>query len=128
LTRATESCCRQSLPITAINYSGRASELGGIVDGPVYHVLSVHLSRGELITRFDDRYTKAKFSKSGVWNRVPEGSTLIFWSEPNFPLTQCRMGGRKLPCPKPSSIHPAVSMELRLVTDRQTYGQTDTWP
>jgi len=32
LTRATESCCRQSLTICAINYSGRASELGGIID------------------------------------------------------------------------------------------------
>ena len=32
LTRATESCCRQSLTITVINYSGGASELGGIVN------------------------------------------------------------------------------------------------
>jgi len=30
LTRATESCCRQSLTISATNHSGRASELGGI--------------------------------------------------------------------------------------------------
>jgi len=43
----------------AINYSGRASELGGIIDltddSPVYHAVSVHLSRAKLITRFDDR-------------------------------------------------------------------------
>ena len=32
LTRATKSCCRQRLTISAINYSGRASELGGIID------------------------------------------------------------------------------------------------
>jgi len=32
LTRTTKSCCRQRLTICAINYSGRASELGGIVD------------------------------------------------------------------------------------------------
>jgi len=32
LTRATKSCCRQRLTICAINYSGRASELGGIID------------------------------------------------------------------------------------------------
>jgi len=32
LSRATKSCCRQSLTICAINYSGRASELGGIID------------------------------------------------------------------------------------------------
>ena len=30
------------------------------------------------ITRFDDRYTEAKFSKFGVWDKVPEGNTLIF--------------------------------------------------
>jgi len=32
LTSATKSRCRQSLAIAAINYSGRASELGGIVN------------------------------------------------------------------------------------------------
>ena len=32
LTRATKSCCRQRLTICAINYRGRASELGGIID------------------------------------------------------------------------------------------------
>jgi len=32
INRATESCCRQSLTITVINCSGRASELGGIVN------------------------------------------------------------------------------------------------
>jgi len=35
-------------------------------DSPVYHALSVHLSRAKLITRFDDRYAVAKFSQSGV--------------------------------------------------------------
>ena len=40
--------------------------------------LSVHLSRAKLITRFDDRYAVAKFSKSGVYDTVPEGSALIF--------------------------------------------------
>jgi len=30
LTRATKSCCRQRLTMYAINYSGRASELGSI--------------------------------------------------------------------------------------------------
>jgi len=30
----------------------------------------------ELITRFDDRYAEAKFSKSTVLDKVPEGSTL----------------------------------------------------
>jgi len=31
-TRARKSCCRQSFTISAINYSGRASELGCIVN------------------------------------------------------------------------------------------------
>ena len=35
---------------------------------PVYHALSVHLSQATSITRFDDRYTEAKFSKTGVWD------------------------------------------------------------
>jgi len=58
--------------VCAINYSGRASELRGIIDlvgtddGPFYHVLSVHLSRAKVITHFGDRYAVAKFSKSGV--------------------------------------------------------------
>jgi len=36
------------------------------------------LSRAKLITRFDDRYAVAKYSKSKVWSKIPEGSTLIF--------------------------------------------------
>jgi len=40
--------------------------------------VSVHLSRAKLITRFDDRYAVAKFSKSGVYDKVPEGSARIF--------------------------------------------------
>jgi len=63
----------------------RASELGGIVNlvdrrRPSLGCLAliVHLSRAELITRLDDRYAMAKFSKSGVWSEVPEGSALIF--------------------------------------------------
>ena len=43
-------------------------------DGPVYHALSP----AKLITPFDDRYAVAKFCKSGVWSKVPEGSIVIF--------------------------------------------------
>ena len=32
-------------------------------DGPVYHALSVNLSRAKLMTRFDGRYAVAKFFK-----------------------------------------------------------------
>jgi len=70
------------MTICAINYSGRASELGGITDltddGPVYHAVSVHLSGAKLITRLDDRYAVAKFFKSRVQDKVPGGSALIF--------------------------------------------------
>ena len=54
LTRATKSWFRRRLTIAAINYSGRASELLSTKltnDGPVYHALSVHLSRTKLIAR-----------------------------------------------------------------------------
>ena len=47
-------------------------------DGPVYHAVSVHLSLAKLITRVDDRNAVAKFSKSGVQDKVPEGSAVIF--------------------------------------------------
>jgi len=48
-------------------------------DGPVYHALSVHLSGAKSITRFDDRYDVAKFSESGLLDKLPEGaSRLIF--------------------------------------------------
>ena len=53
--------------ICALNYSGRASERGGIIDlvdrrRPSLSVLSVHLSQVKLITRFDDQYAVVKFS------------------------------------------------------------------
>ena len=51
-----------------------------------------------MITRFDDGYAVAKFSKSGLYDRVPEGSAVIFGDNKNFLLTQCRTGGRKLTC------------------------------
>jgi len=46
-------------------------------DGPVYHALGVHLRRAKLIRRLGDRYAVTKFSKPGVYEKVPEGSTLI---------------------------------------------------
>jgi len=41
------------------------------------------------------RLAMAKFSKSRVWGKVPEGSPLIFWRYPNFLATQLRIGQRK---------------------------------
>jgi len=53
-------------------------------DGPVY----------QLITCFDDRYAVAKFSKSGVQEKVPEGTTTthvqrpFFWDCPGEPVPE----------------------------------------
>jgi len=66
--------------MTVINYSGRASEVLSTSltnDDPVYHALSVHLSRAKLTAR-STIDAVAKFSKSGVYGKVPEGITLIF--------------------------------------------------
>ena len=52
--------------------------------------------------------------------RSSRGKYPYFCRYPDFLLTQCRIGGRKLPCLKPSSFRSAVSIEHRLVTDRQT--------
>ena len=59
------------------------------------------LCRAKSITSFDNRYVEVIFSKTGVWNKVPEGSTLIFgdtWI--SFEVTQCRKGEKKLSCQK----------------------------
>ena len=63
--RATKLCCRQSLTFYCDKLvdERRSSEVLSTQltdDGPVYHALSVHLSRAKLITRFDDRYTERK--------------------------------------------------------------------
>jgi len=70
-----KSCCKESFTITVINYSGRASELGGIVNLVDRRLSS--FSRSErpvkLIARLDDRYAVAKFSKYRILSKVPGG-------------------------------------------------------
>jgi len=41
-----------------------------------------------------------------------------FWRYPNFLIAQCGIGGRKPPCP--ARFVKIVSIQYRLVTDRQT--------
>ena len=88
------------------------------VDGPVYHVVSIYLCRAESISRFDDRYAKAKFLKSGVWDKVLEGSTLISGRYPSF-LQRSAEKVKVSSHTKTDLIHLdlSVSTELRLVTD-----------
>jgi len=47
-----------------------------------------------------------------------------FWRYPNFLITQCVIGGRKLHA-KTSSIRPVVSIQYRLVTDRRTHDDSN---
>ena len=66
----------------------------------------------------------AKFSESGVQDKVPEGSALIFGD--NRICLQHSVGrveGSSTP-KKTSLIRSSVSIEHRLVTDRQTDGHT----
>ena len=122
-TRATKSRCRQSFTtISAINYSSRASVLGCIVnivtdDGPVYHALSVHLSRRSTIDM--------------LWPGVREKcrmKVLLFWRYLNFHKKQSvALVERRLHA-KNTLIRSSVLMEHRLVTVRLTDRQTDTRP
>ena len=71
-----------------------------------------------MITHFDDRYAVAKFSKSRVWSKVPDGCNLLFEGDLNFLITQCRIGRRKLPYPnQPDSF---IRFDRTQTCDRQT--------
>ena len=95
MTCRTEFCCKESLMTTAINQWTRvgARRYCQLSWSTTVQFLSVYLSRVKSITRFDDRYTDAKFSKFRVWNKVPEGNTLIL----EIPSVHwhCWLGGRK---------------------------------
>jgi len=73
------------------------------------------LSRAKLVTRFDDRHAVAKFSKSRVRSKVPEGSTLIFEDAWISLQHSVHVHTNEAPVQKPSAI-------------RQTGRQTDTGP
>ena len=66
---------------------------------------------------------KQKFSKSGVWDKVSEVSTLIFEDiRISFKHSIGEVEGSY--DAKNHSIYSSVSTQLRLVTDRQTDRQT----
>ena len=90
LKNRTEQNSVQSLTISAINHSGRASELGGYINSVDRRRPSLscsvrrNLFRAKLIIRYDDRYGVAKFSKYSVCSKVLELSTLML-KIPEFP-------------------------------------------
>jgi len=68
-----------------------------------------------------NRLSMVKFSKSGVWDKVPEGSTLIM-EILKFPYNTLWGRWKEDSMLNTSSIRPVVSIQPRLLTD----GQTDT--
>ena len=63
----------------------------------------------------------AIFSKSGVWDKVTEGSTIIFGDPCNTVWDRWKEASM----PQNNSIRPVVSVQYRLVTEGQTDRQTD---
>ena len=110
---------------SAVNYSGRASQLGGIVNWVDRRRSSLSRSelppcRAKLITRFDDRCAEAKFSKSGVWDKVPEGSSLpLFLKIPEFPFNTVE-GSSRAKTQLDSSTRFDRTRTCDWLTDRQT--------
>jgi len=90
-------------------------------DGPVYHALSVHLSRAKLITRFDDRYAVAKFSKSDFRTKF-QREVPLFLEITEFLLTQCRTGEGSSHAK--NQLHSFIRFDRTPTCD----GQTDTGP
>jgi len=67
----------------------------------------------------------AKFSKSGVWDKVPEGNTLIFG---DTQISVQRSVGlvEGSHHAETSSIRPVIPIQYRLVADGQTDGHMTT--
>jgi len=82
----------------------------------------MHFRRAELITHFADRYAVAKFSQVQSLEQSSRGKYLDFWRYPNFLITLCRTGGRKLPRQKPARfVQPfRYTPTCDIQTDRQT--------
>ena len=71
-----------------------------------------------------DNAIVAKFSKSGVWDKVPNGSTQILGEHVYFLMTQRGIGGRKPPCR--NQLDSSSRFDTIPVSDRRMDGQTDT--
>jgi len=109
-----------------------------IDDGPVYHALIVYLCQTKLITHFDNRSVVVKFFKVQSMGQSSKRKypyfvdTRIFVIQ-RFSVELCALctdehsvGLResteveKAPMPKTITIRSAISIELRLVTERGT--------
>ena len=79
----------------------------------------VHLCRTRMTTHCKDRQAEAKFSEYEVWDKVPEGSTLIS----KFPCNTVKDRPEKASMPKTSWICLAVLLQYRIVTDTDKWAQ-----
>jgi len=59
------------------------------------HVLSLFILHLPMVAITDGRCAAAKFFKSRLWDKVPDGSILIFWRYPNFHKIQDSIGRGK---------------------------------
>ena len=67
---------------------------------------------------------RGEIFKSGVWDKVPEGITVIFGDMRISLQHSVTYLWKEVPMPKPSSIRPVVLIQCPLVTDGRTDGQT----
>ena len=87
---------------------------------------SMHFRRAKLITRFADRYAVAKFSQFSQVQSLEQssrGKYLDFWRYPNFLITLCRIGRRKLS--RENQLDSFNRFDRTPTCDIQTDRQTD---
>jgi len=72
----------------------------------------------------DGRRAVAKFPKSGVWDKVPEGSSLIL-EIPEFPQNTALHGSMKT-CTRKNQLDPCSRFDTITACDRQTHRHTTT--
>jgi len=93
-------------------------------DGPVYRPLSVRRFRAHLIARSKNDMPWRNFPSPELMKKFPR-EVPLFLEMAEFAVNTVYDGWKEASMPKTSSIRSAVSIEHRLVTDRQTDRQTD---
>jgi len=81
------------------------------------HKLATVIGRTKLTKLVDE--LRCNFSKSRVWDKVPEGSTLVL-EIPEFHCNTVLDKPRVACMPNMSLMHSAILTKYRVVTDRQT--------